>query len=169
MGIVGFSMGAFAGTLIWLFATRWTVACQAPLPMGFSRQEYWSGFLWPPLGTFPTQGLNLGLLHFRKIFFFFLTIWATREAHLQVKHKFKKETACVRSSIATSYFCVQENPVGGYASVNDRQWWACRPWTGSPLCTEAWPPSQRSAVSKEPRVEPGQLPAASTRVRLWSR
>ena len=26
-----------------LFAARWTVACQAPLSMGFSRQEYWSG------------------------------------------------------------------------------------------------------------------------------
>ena len=29
---------------IQLFATPWTVARQAPLPMGFSRQEYWSGF-----------------------------------------------------------------------------------------------------------------------------
>ena len=28
---------------VWLFATLWTVACQAPLSMGFSRQEYWSG------------------------------------------------------------------------------------------------------------------------------
>ena len=28
---------------VWLFATPWTVACQAPLSMGFSRQEYWSG------------------------------------------------------------------------------------------------------------------------------
>ena len=27
-----------------LFVTPWTVACQAPLPMGFSRQEYWSIF-----------------------------------------------------------------------------------------------------------------------------
>ena len=26
-----------------LFVTLWTVACQAPLPMGFFRQEYWSG------------------------------------------------------------------------------------------------------------------------------
>ena len=26
-----------------VFATLWTVACQAPLSMGFSRQEYWSG------------------------------------------------------------------------------------------------------------------------------
>ena len=28
-----------------LFATQWTVACQAPPSMGFSRQEYWSGLL----------------------------------------------------------------------------------------------------------------------------
>ena len=28
---------------IWLLATTWTVACQIPLSMGFSRQEYWSG------------------------------------------------------------------------------------------------------------------------------
>ena len=32
---------------IQLFSTLWTVACQAPLPMGFSRQEYWSGFPCP--------------------------------------------------------------------------------------------------------------------------
>ena len=32
-----------------LFATLWTVASQAPLSMGFSRQEYWSGLPCPPL------------------------------------------------------------------------------------------------------------------------
>ena len=31
----------------------WTVALQAPLPMGFSRQECWSGLLCPPPGDFP--------------------------------------------------------------------------------------------------------------------
>ena len=31
----------------------WTVAHQAPLSMGFSRQEYWSGLLWPPPGDHP--------------------------------------------------------------------------------------------------------------------
>ena len=31
-----------------LFATPWTVACQGPLSMGFSRQEYWSGLPCPP-------------------------------------------------------------------------------------------------------------------------
>ena len=33
-----------------LFVTLWTVACQAPLSMEFSRQEHWSGFLCPPPG-----------------------------------------------------------------------------------------------------------------------
>ena len=32
---------------LWLFATPWTVACQAPLSMGFSKQEYWSGLPFP--------------------------------------------------------------------------------------------------------------------------
>ena len=34
-----------------LFATPWTIAHQAPLSMGFSRQEYWSGLPCPPPGT----------------------------------------------------------------------------------------------------------------------
>ena len=36
-----------------LFATPWTVAHQAPPSMGFSRQEYWSGLLFPSLGDLP--------------------------------------------------------------------------------------------------------------------
>ena len=32
---------------VWLFATPWTAASQAPQSMGFSRQEYWSGVLFP--------------------------------------------------------------------------------------------------------------------------
>ena len=36
-----------------LFATPWTVDCQAPLSLGFSRQEYWSGLLCPPPGDLP--------------------------------------------------------------------------------------------------------------------
>ena len=40
-----------------LFATPWTVACQAPLSMGFSRQEYWSGLLFPP-GDLPHLGVK---------------------------------------------------------------------------------------------------------------
>ena len=41
---------------VWLFATRWTVAHQAPLSMEFSRQEYWSGLPFPPPGHLPDPG-----------------------------------------------------------------------------------------------------------------
>ena len=42
-----------------LFSTPWTVACQAPLSMGFSRQEYWSGLPCPPPGDLPNPGIEL--------------------------------------------------------------------------------------------------------------
>jgi len=48
---------------VWFFASLWTVACQAPLSMGFSRQEYWSGCHALLQRIFLTQGLNLDLLH----------------------------------------------------------------------------------------------------------
>ena len=41
-----------------LFVTLWTVACQTPLSMGFSRQEYWSGFSFPPPGDLPDPGIK---------------------------------------------------------------------------------------------------------------
>ena len=37
-----------------------TVACQAPLSMGFSRQEYWSGLPCPPPGDLPDSGIEAG-------------------------------------------------------------------------------------------------------------
>ena len=43
---------------VWLFVTSWTVAHQAPLSMGFSRQEYWSGLLYPPPGDLPDPGIE---------------------------------------------------------------------------------------------------------------
>ena len=43
-----------------LFATPLTVACQAPLSMGFSRQEYWSGLPFPSSGDFPDPGIKPG-------------------------------------------------------------------------------------------------------------
>ena len=49
--------------------TPWTVARQAPLSMGFSRQEYWSGLPFPSPGIFLTQESNPGLLHCRHILY----------------------------------------------------------------------------------------------------
>ena len=45
-------------SLVQLFAALRTVACQAPLPMGFSRQEYWSGLPFPPAGDLPNPGIE---------------------------------------------------------------------------------------------------------------
>ena len=41
---------------VWLFVTLWTVVHQAPLPMGFSRQEYWSELPCPPPGDLSNPG-----------------------------------------------------------------------------------------------------------------
>ena len=43
-----------------LLATPWTVAYQAPPTMGFSRQEYWSGLLFPSPGDLPNPGIEPG-------------------------------------------------------------------------------------------------------------
>ena len=43
-----------------LFGTPWTVACQALLSMGFSRQGYWSGVPFPSLGDVPDSGTEPG-------------------------------------------------------------------------------------------------------------
>ena len=40
------------------FAALWTVACQAPLSMGLSRQEYRSGLPFPPPGDLPHPGIK---------------------------------------------------------------------------------------------------------------
>ena len=45
-------------TWVQLFATPWTVARQALLSMGCSRQEYWSGFPRPPPGDVPDPGIE---------------------------------------------------------------------------------------------------------------
>ena len=43
-----------------LYVTAWTVAPQAPLSMGFSKPEYWSGLPFPSPGDFPTLGIEPG-------------------------------------------------------------------------------------------------------------
>ena len=62
-----------------------TVARQAPLSMGISRQEYWSGMPFPSPGIFLTQGLNLGLLHCRQILYHL----STRETQVERRYQRK--------------------------------------------------------------------------------
>ena len=46
-------------SLVGLFATPWTVACQAPMSMIFPRQEYWSGLPFPSPGNLPDPGIKV--------------------------------------------------------------------------------------------------------------
>ena len=69
-----------------LFVTPWTAALQAPLSMGFSRQECWSGLPFPPPGIFPTQTSSqclLHLLHCRRILYCQATGEAIVEAQFE--------------------------------------------------------------------------------------
>ena len=52
------SLDASLCSRIQLFVTFWTIACQAPLSMEFSTQEYWSGLPCPPPGDLPNPGIK---------------------------------------------------------------------------------------------------------------
>ena len=50
--------GGFVAQSCPTLATPWTLACQAPLSMGFSRQEYWGGLPCPSPGNLPNPGIE---------------------------------------------------------------------------------------------------------------
>ena len=58
LGVVSGSMCVCMVSHNQLFVTPWTVAHQAPLSMGFSRQEYWTGLPFPPPGNLPDPGIE---------------------------------------------------------------------------------------------------------------
>ena len=69
---------------VWHFMTRWTVALQAPLSMGFSRQEYRSGLPHPSPGDLPDSGMEPVSLTFPDLADGFFTTWATWEMKVKV-------------------------------------------------------------------------------------
>ena len=61
-----------------LYTTLWAIACQVPLSVGFSQQEYWSGLLCPPPGDLPDTGIEPGSLTSPALaggFFATSTVW----------------------------------------------------------------------------------------------
>ena len=60
--------------------TLWTVVCQAPVSMGFSRQEYWSGFPCPPPGDLPNPWIEATSLRSPALAGGFFTTGTTWEA-----------------------------------------------------------------------------------------
>ena len=95
-----------------LCVTPWTVACQASLSMGFSRQEYWSGFPCPSPGDLPDPGFKpislISLISYISYIFThlaggFLTTSATWEASFLLPSIFpsikvfpNKSTLCIK-------------------------------------------------------------------------
>ena len=65
---------------VWLFATLCSIDCQAPLSMGFSRQEYWSGLPFPPSGDLPDWGIKPTSLMSPELAGRYFTISTTWEA-----------------------------------------------------------------------------------------
>ena len=78
---------------VWLFATPWTIAHQAPLSMGFSRQEYWSGLACPPPGDLPDPGIKPTSLPSPALagsFFTTNTTWEARSLRMWAFFKFPR-------------------------------------------------------------------------------
>ena len=74
---------------VWLFATLWTIACQAPLSMGFSNHEYWSGLPCLPAGDLPNPEIKPTSLMSLALTSGFFTTSTTWEALYRVKWKWK--------------------------------------------------------------------------------
>ena len=64
-------------------ATLWTIACQGPLPMEFSMEEYWSGLLCPPPGDLPNPGVKPAPSYVSCIDRWVLYLGATWEAQVK--------------------------------------------------------------------------------------
>ena len=65
-----------------LFTSLWTVTCQAPLLVGFPRQEYWGGLPSPPPGDLPDPGIEPTSLTSLELAGGFFTTSNTWEAHI---------------------------------------------------------------------------------------
>ena len=74
---------------VWLLATLWTIACQAPLSMGFFSQEYWSGLPFPSSGDLPDSGIEPESLMLPALAAGFFTTVATWETPKHIISKFK--------------------------------------------------------------------------------
>ena len=79
-------------------ATSWTVACQASLSMGFSRQECWDGLQCPPPGDLPNPGIEPTSLTYPALAGRFFTTSATWEA-------LQRQPACVLSCFSRVRLC----------------------------------------------------------------
>ena len=101
---------------VWLFATPWSAACQTPLSMGFSRQEYWSGILqgrilkWVAILFFKGSSQPRDRTCVSCIVRRFFTVWAPREAQGRFPLAISHTHGNTRTSILVSWFTTILSP-----------------------------------------------------------
>ena len=82
--------------MLWFFASPWTVAHQALMSMGFSRQEYWSGLPCPPLGNLPNPRIEPVSCIGRWILYYSATWEAHAKSQMDVNVSGNKIIHCVK-------------------------------------------------------------------------
>ena len=89
-----------------LSLTPWTVAHQAPLSMGFSRQEYWSRLPFPPPGDLLDPGIQPNLMHWQVNYH--CTTWKVREGAQKLEFKQAPSQKWINNPIIVKIFiCIE--------------------------------------------------------------
>ena len=102
---------------VWRFLTLWTIACQSPLSMGFSRQEYWCGLPCSPPGDLPDleiEPLSPMSPALAGRFFTTSATWDHPNYSLYISNSLAPLCGCVLSSVqlfATSYTVAHQAPL----------------------------------------------------------
>ena len=109
-----------------VFATRWTVTCQVPLSMGFSRQEYWSGLTFPSSEDIPNPGTEPASLISHLLACRFHTTTATWLLGIKSQIFYWGNTVSTKlSSILSSFFGhihVSFLPLQRYCNREEQPW-----------------------------------------------
>ena len=99
--------------------TWWTVACQAPLSVGFSRQEYWSGLPFPSPGDFPDSRIKPTSLMSPALAGGFFTTSTTWEAyrHIHIYIYIYKTFECIVALSPLHGKQIEAQRVGAFSKV----------------------------------------------------
>ena len=113
--------------LIWLLVTPWTVACQAPLSIEFSRQEYWSGYPFSSPGDLPDPGTEPASLHCTQIIYCL--------SHQESRRKIQSDLSITKIPLDVKGFCRKPDCRSGNTSrtwgrdPHQRIWAVLVDWT----------------------------------------
>ena len=139
-----------------LFVIPWTIACQAPLSMGFSRQEYWIGLPCPPPGDLPDPGIELASLTSLTLSGGFFTTSATQEA--------TKNTGVGSHSLLQGIFPTQG--LNGAAIPSSRGSSQPKDWMGQPFPPPGDLPNPRTE-RWSPTLQADPLPSEPSEKDIW--